>query len=238
MNVEYGTLNQMPLQFPLCCNGADQKYCLKERNNVRRCSSKREEKSHNSNNKNKNTNRHRHRHSSKVLLSHETISEYFYMPITQAAKELNVGLTLLKKRCRELGIRRWPHRKLVSLQTLINNVQELGKEGGEGHEEKMRGAIEILEKQRRLMEKVPDMRLEDKTKRLRQACFKANYKKRKIMKMMMLPAPNSHSSAFSTSCGYNSNGSVEFDCEARDGDFEEEMKSLLGFSFSSTNISF
>ncbi|KAK8657690.1 hypothetical protein V6N13_035917 [Hibiscus sabdariffa] len=38
------------------------------------------------------------------LLSREVISHYFYMPITQAAKELNVGLTLLKKRCRELGI--------------------------------------------------------------------------------------------------------------------------------------
>lgn len=56
-------------------------------------------------------------------LSRETISAYFYMPITQAAKHLNVGLTLLKKRCRELGIRRWPHRKLMSLQTLIKNVK-------------------------------------------------------------------------------------------------------------------
>lgn len=56
-------------------------------------------------------------------LSRKIISQYFYMPITEAAKELNVGLTLLKKRCRELGIRRWPHRKLMSLQTLINNIQ-------------------------------------------------------------------------------------------------------------------
>jgi hypothetical protein len=56
-------------------------------------------------------------------LSRNTISQYFYMPICQAAKELNVGLTYLKKRCRELGIRRWPHRKLNSLQILINNVQ-------------------------------------------------------------------------------------------------------------------
>ncbi|KAL2244223.1 UNVERIFIED_CONTAM: Protein RKD1 [Sesamum indicum] len=56
-------------------------------------------------------------------LSKKTIAQYFYMPITQAARELNVGLTLLKKRCRELGIRRWPHRKLMSLQTLIKNVQ-------------------------------------------------------------------------------------------------------------------
>lgn len=59
----------------------------------------------------------------RTTLSREVISQYFYMPITQAAKELNVGLTLLKKRCRELGIRRWPHRKLMSLQTLITNVQ-------------------------------------------------------------------------------------------------------------------
>lgn len=56
-------------------------------------------------------------------LSRKIISQYFYMPITQAARELNVGLTHLKKRCRELGFRRWPHRKLMSLQTLINNLQ-------------------------------------------------------------------------------------------------------------------
>ena len=60
---------------------------------------------------------------SKIMLSREVLSQYYYMPITQAAKELNIGLTLLKKRCRELGISRWPHRKLMSLQTLIQNVQ-------------------------------------------------------------------------------------------------------------------
>lgn len=63
------------------------------------------------------------RKSSTKTLSRKIISQYFYMPITQAAKELNVGPTLLKKRCRELGIQRWPHRKLMSLQTLIKNVQ-------------------------------------------------------------------------------------------------------------------
>ena len=53
--------------------------------------------------------------SSSKMLFKETISQYFYMPITQAAKELDVGLTPLKKRCRERGVRRWPHRKLMSL---------------------------------------------------------------------------------------------------------------------------
>jgi hypothetical protein len=33
-----------------------------------------------------------------------------------------VGVTVLKKRCRELGIARWPHRKVKSLNTLIENI--------------------------------------------------------------------------------------------------------------------
>ena len=35
------------------------------------------------------------------MLFKETIPQYFYMPIAQAAKEPDVGLALLKKRCRE-----------------------------------------------------------------------------------------------------------------------------------------
>ncbi|XP_074381625.1 uncharacterized protein LOC141723668 [Apium graveolens] len=120
-------------------------------------------------------------HYASKMLTKEVVSEYFYMPITQAARELNVGLTCLKKRCRDLGIRRWPHRKLMSLQSLINNVQELGKqEGGEmGGSEKLRKAIELLEQERKRIEENPDVKMADKTKRLRQACFKANYKRRK-----------------------------------------------------------
>ncbi|OIW19627.1 hypothetical protein TanjilG_18437 [Lupinus angustifolius] len=133
------------------------------------------------------------------MLSRKTISQYFYMPITQAARELNVGLTLLKKRCRELGIRRWPHRKLMSLQTLINNVQELGKEEGAESDMKLRNAIEILEKEKKMLEETPDMQLEDNTKKLRQACFKASYKKRKLMGMM------ESQSSFSTLSGHVTN---------------------------------
>ncbi|KAH6758441.1 RWP-RK domain-containing protein [Perilla frutescens var. frutescens] len=113
-------------------------------------------------------------------LSRERISKYFYMPITEAAREMKVGLTFLKKRCRELGIRRWPHRKLMSLQSLIKNVKEMGKEEGEVD---MREALRMLEQEKRLMEELPDIELETKTKRLRQACFKANHKnKRRIVK--------------------------------------------------------
>lgn len=58
-----------------------------------------------------------------MTLTREVIAHEFYMPISQAAKELKVGLTVFKKQCREVDIHRWPHRKLMSIQSLINNVQ-------------------------------------------------------------------------------------------------------------------
>ncbi|KAL6584005.1 hypothetical protein OROMI_003294 [Orobanche minor] len=141
--------------------------------------------------------------SSKKLLSRETISQYFYMPITRAARELNVGLTLLKKRCRELGIRRWPHRKLISLQTLIKNVQEFGNNEGSSKEGKLKEYLQILEQEKKLLEEIPDMQLEDTTKRLRQAFFKANYKKRKLMGGVVdsSPVKSDHEAYF---CNHNS----------------------------------
>ncbi|KAK7411414.1 hypothetical protein VNO78_02847 [Psophocarpus tetragonolobus] len=120
------------------------------------------------------------------MLSRKTVSEYFYMPISQAARELNVGLTHLKKRCREIGIQRWPHRKLMSLQTLIKNIQEQGEAEGHENNEKIRTAIEMLEREKRMVEEMPDLELEANTRRLRQACFKANYKKRKLMGMRFI----------------------------------------------------
>lgn len=111
-------------------------------------------------------------------LTFEQVSKYFYMPITQASKELNMGLTALKKKCRELGIPRWPHRKMKSLETLIRNVQEIGREEGVVGEEEL--DIEKLEQEKKLMEKEPAIMMEEKTKKLRQAFFKANYKKRRL----------------------------------------------------------
>ncbi|KAJ9546238.1 hypothetical protein OSB04_025945 [Centaurea solstitialis] len=104
-------------------------------------------------------------------LSLEDIEKHFEKPITMAAKELNVGLTVLKKRCRQLNINRWPHRKLRSLKSLIQNVKEMGL-----HEE-----MEMLEEHKRMIEKEPETELTQKTKKLRQACYKSNYKKRRLL---------------------------------------------------------
>ena len=72
----------------------------------------------------------------KTALTFELVSKYFYLPISQAAKELNIGLTLLKKKCRELGIPRWPHHQMKSMQTLVRNVQELERERMEKKEKR------------------------------------------------------------------------------------------------------
>nr|GMD37601.1 protein RKD1-like [Ipomoea batatas] len=167
-------------------------------------------------------------------LSRETVSNYFYMPISQAAKELNIGLTLLKKRCRELGIRRWPHRKLMSLESLIKNVQELGKNQGEG---KIREAIKVLENERKLLLRTPDLQLDETTKRLRQACFKANYKKRRLVGMV--DSSSSSSSNANSSCvpvstlGY---GSRVDDIDDDDDEEDEEIKSLISDCCPSSSV--
>ncbi|XWS45642.1 hypothetical protein CRYUN_Cryun15aG0154100 [Craigia yunnanensis] len=54
----------------------------------------------------------------------EDLAKYFDLPIVEAFKNLNVGLTVLKRKCREFGIPRWPHRKIKSLDGLIRDLQE------------------------------------------------------------------------------------------------------------------
>ncbi|KAH0650244.1 hypothetical protein KY284_030156 [Solanum tuberosum] len=143
------------------------------------------------------------------------------MPITQATKELYIGLTLLKKRCRNLGIRRWPHRILMSLQALIDNFKELEKGIGNKMEKKLKDVINVLEKEKKI-EEIPDMEIEKKTKRLRQIYFKTNYKRRRLMSSM----PHQLHHSFDTYCTTSTPPphNIEED--------DEEIMSLLANYFS------
>lgn len=49
----------------------------------------------------------RKRKSSSVL-GLEEIQKHFHIPISEAAKQMNVGLTVLKRRCRQLNIKMAP----------------------------------------------------------------------------------------------------------------------------------
>lgn len=55
----------------------------------------------------------------------EDLAKYFDLPMVEASRNLNVGITVLKRKCREFGIPRWPHRKIKSLDSLIRDLQVL-----------------------------------------------------------------------------------------------------------------
>ncbi|CAM9139107.1 unnamed protein product [Chrysoparadoxa australica] len=52
-----------------------------------------------------------------------TLERHYHTPLNVAAKELNVSLTMLKKLCRQYGVKRWPHRQVTSLDKSIRRLQ-------------------------------------------------------------------------------------------------------------------
>jgi len=84
----------------------------------------------------------------------ERLSQYFHVPINEAAKGLGVCATVLKKVCRRHGIPRWPHRKIKKLDTMIAMLELSAAKGNSDarHEEEVRKKIELLIQERtRLM---------------------------------------------------------------------------------------
>ncbi|GAA0160389.1 hypothetical protein LIER_39032 [Lithospermum erythrorhizon] len=106
-------------------------------------------------------------------LALEDIAKYFDIPIIQASRKLRVGLTLLKKKCREFGIPRWPHRKIKSLDLLIRSLQIQRKEM-ENKDEAMAMAErrKMIESERQNIERKPFVDINMETKKVRQIIFK------------------------------------------------------------------
>ncbi|KAI3747671.1 hypothetical protein L6452_10245 [Arctium lappa] len=111
----------------------------------------------------------------------EDLAKYFDLPIIEASKNLKVGLTVLKKKCREFGIPRWPHRKIKSLDGLISDLQEEVKR----QEEEDAGAAlavakrqKMIESEKERIEKKPFMDIQRETKKFRQDIFKKRHRAR------------------------------------------------------------
>lgn len=97
----------------------------------------------------------------------------------------------------------------------------------------MKESLEILEQEKRLMEQIPDIQLEDKTKKLRQAFFKANYKKRKLMQGRLITpttTTTSESATPSLSGALDHNSDHHYD---PDEDHDDEFKYFFSDCFSS-----
>ncbi|CAI5507185.1 unnamed protein product [Closterium sp. Naga37s-1] len=54
----------------------------------------------------------------------EDVSPFFHLPIEEAARELGVCSSALKRRCRRLGIKRWPFRKVRSMSNSLSRTME------------------------------------------------------------------------------------------------------------------
>ena len=51
-----------------------------------------------------------------ILLSASKLRAHFNLPLNDAAKKLGVCATAIKKVCRKMGIKQWPHRKLKAVE--------------------------------------------------------------------------------------------------------------------------
>jgi len=110
-----------------------------------------------------------------ATLTRDMLSKCFHLPEDKACKELNVGLTVLKRQCRRLGIMRWPFRKIKSLDRLISNVQTTGAPFAGASKVSLK-SVDELRAQKKAMETCRVLDLDDNTKRLQQAYSKANHK--------------------------------------------------------------
>jgi hypothetical protein len=57
-------------------------------------------------------------------LTIEKVSPLFHLPLRLAAAELGICVTVLKKRCRELGIQRWPARRMLSMRRQLQATSD------------------------------------------------------------------------------------------------------------------
>lgn len=60
----------------------------------------------------------------KIEISKEEICMYLHLPITEASAKMGVSISVLKKRCRGFGIRRWPYRKIRSYEKKVSNLEQ------------------------------------------------------------------------------------------------------------------
>ncbi|PKI58305.1 hypothetical protein CRG98_021311 [Punica granatum] len=51
------------------------------------------------------------------------LAGYFHLPVEAAARKLNLCPTVVKRICRRGGLKRWPHRKIKSIERQISKLQ-------------------------------------------------------------------------------------------------------------------
>ncbi|OWZ04382.1 putative extracellular protein [Phytophthora megakarya] len=60
------------------------------------------------------------------------LSRHFHLPLKVAAEKFGVRATAFKKRCRAIGIRHWPYRKVRSLKRSLQELEQCLQQAQEG----------------------------------------------------------------------------------------------------------
>lgn len=82
----------------------------------------------------------------------ETLSLLYHLPTQEAAKKLEVCPTIFKRICRKQGLKRWPYRKIHSINSLIESLEKTIK-ANEGEIPKINMDMnDLLAKKKYLME--------------------------------------------------------------------------------------
>lgn len=74
----------------------------------------------------------------------EVLQNHFHLPMAVVAKKFDVCLTFFKKICRQHGIKRWPYRKLRSLEKKITTLAERVEDRAEVHLTKLNDQLTQL----------------------------------------------------------------------------------------------
>eukprot|EP01120_Amphizonella_sp_Union-15-10_P015572 TRINITY_DN8043_c0_g1_i1.p1 TRINITY_DN8043_c0_g1~~TRINITY_DN8043_c0_g1_i1.p1 ORF type:complete len:227 (-),score=37.46 TRINITY_DN8043_c0_g1_i1:29-709(-) len=115
----------------------------------------------------------------------EDLSKYFHLPINVAAREIGVCATVLKKICRKNGIPRWPHRKIKSIDKMIETLKHSLQRGStEEDDNRIRKEIKTLEEHKHYVINNPGVLVkkvkENKRKRETQSIAPNHSKKQRI----------------------------------------------------------
>ncbi|DBA72127.1 TPA: hypothetical protein ACH3X2_010850 [Trebouxia sp. C0005] len=109
----------------------------------------------------------------------------FDMPLAEAAKSLDVGLSVMKRVCRTLGLARWPYRTRASLQSVIEKTEKyladrrLDSEEGEACSGQKAHLLKALQLEMNSVTGQDGSDLRSDIKKYRQSIFKLNYKIKK-----------------------------------------------------------
>ena len=120
-------------------------------------------------------------------ITRDDLASLFHLPAELACRELGIGLTVLKRRAREVGIQRWPFRKMKSLERLIEHVVSVVAEPEARATELMGVKADLADGI------IAD--IDQNTKRQLQASFKAKWRLQAEAALRLLPLPTTASRA-------------------------------------------